>query len=1547
MWKKIRIPLLILIILSAAVLFFSLKIDFLAAPVRIGVHKATGENVRVGRVEYRLFNRFTVRDVELGDFFRCRAVTVSIDPARIIMSPRHPLNSLAQIHFSSPRVVLTPSFFSLVRRLGKPGPSPRPSRLTYLWEDGVVILGKERIEDVNGRVVSGTSAGGAIAAAFGGHHLSARFQSRSEKDQTTGSARVKIAGPDANVEANADFIRRREGILTATADISRLSWKAISAGRSTFRLNSSPRGFSFLLDTPAGTCGARGPSSAHFSGRAFFRLDPLITSSTGTASSRFTYDEGAFNCDLNIDGAGYRSFDIGSLKMSLKGAYGSSWKAEGEIQPGGYRFNGELSPSMALLAFLEKGKGSGMLMGRLKPLSLNLAVTGLPMENTPLLSSIVPSLKGTLNAEGAISSRETRIQARGERWEAGGTGSSGWTASLLQTGGSWFFKGITSGRALQVNCRFFSDGQWDAAAILRQVPIDNVMVWTGISAAPHGIVSGDISYASRGNGKAKFQLKNVQWPGGSADSAVMDIALMPDRAELVSCDIRSGGGSIGARGSMEKAKGKPLAFAFDLNFNKYPFYGRPASGAAALTGTLFKGLSNFAVRLNGKDLAWGPWAAKELAIPLNADSDRLEIQGFKWDRMARGNVSFARNTRVLDGEIFLSGVPVENLTDQAKGDLSGKLSIRGDLSRPSILYDYSAEDLYYRGVPGKASGTLFLNRNAISTPRTTLSVGAGTVIVNGSIWPKLSAAASVKDVPLTVLQAAGAGKDDFKGTLSGTVDARGTLKDPRLTADITGNGIRAGSLAVNDLASRFTLSASSAAVDSFSARLKDAEFRVAGGSSVDFRKRTFYVKTDWRNINTGPAVLFGALSFAGSWKNGKDREPVVWGTLTTDNFWINQYHAVTASIGLRYRCKTLTLEPVKGQPLSLTGAADLDQQGSVALRDIVLSREGRRVEARGTIGSKKWDVRISARKADAGALGEIFDLPVSLTGDIDADITGRGSVNAPDLGVSLSVTNGSIGDLPFDMLSIRGTARGDDLVLEEARMTRKNKYSAVASGTAPFYLTRDIRKRVLGHPIDLSFRLEQGTLDLLTFLTGDIRSGAGKVNAQAHVTGTLARPLTNGFIRVSGGELSGRRYFSRISGMDADLLWKDTDLEVRELSGKIGPGRLNVSGTIGFDGFVPSRYNLSFKTEGRKGIAVSVPELPIPSALIKTQDWDIISNLSHGEPRVDITFSGPASHPVLAGWIELENSRFTYPSLAKPGEGDSILDPIWPKMSWDLELRSGKNTWYDNELVSVMIQGGIRLTGRGLVPWVHGKVEAMRGTINYLGTEFQIKQAHLEIVKDTAYLEGEASTDIYESKMPGQTDTIQMFIDKSEIGKITPRFVSKGDPDLTPEQALARATGINPERYSSIDRDYMLRQQLIRLFDSTLTTPLARTLLRKSGLVDTFRVKYVSQEPIKPLNPGSPTLTELLYGTRYSLEKYLTTQMLFGYSMTFDQLQNKLDLRHELELSYRLNRGLFVRGSYELDTSKNPFRQYDRRITLEQQLRFDLSRRRKKKTPAK
>jgi translocation and assembly module TamB len=280
-------------------------------------------------------------------------------------------------------------------------------------------------------------------------------------------------------------------------------------------------------------------------------------------------------------------------------------------------------------------------------------------------------------------------------------------------------------------------------------------------------------------------------------------------------------------------------------------------------------------------------------------------------------------------------------------------------------------------------------------------------------------------------------------------------------------------------------------------------------------------------------------------------------------------------------------------------------------------------------------------------------------------------------------------------------------------------------------------------------------------------------------------------------------------------------------------------------------------------------------------------------------------------------------------------------------LRADKNTWYENELVSANITGSIKLGGVGLAPTVTGHIESSKGSAVYIGTQFDIKYAAIDISNNHVFLEGQAESNVYSNT--GNTfddnDTIQLIIDKAEITQIKPRFASKNNPNIDPRKAMARATGINPDTTNSSDTLFYLRKSILRFVDSSLTTPLAKSLLGKSGLVDSFKVQYVNKDNVtKPQNPDNPTIADFLAGTKYSLEKYINSKLAFGYSMTLDALNNKLSLFHELGLSVNLNKGLFLKGTYDLD-SDNPLHQNDRRIELQQQWRFGSFKKKPKTSP--
>lgn len=220
---------------------------------------------------------------------------------------------------------------------------------------------------------------------------------------------------------------------------------------------------------------------------------------------------------------------------------------------------------------------------------------------------------------------------------------------------------------------------------------------------------------------------------------------------------------------------------------------------------------------------------------------------------------------------------------------------------------------------------------------------------------------------------------------------------------------------------------------------------------------------------------------------------------------------------------------------------------------------------------------------------------------------------------------------------------------------------------------------------------------------------------------------------------------------------------------------------------------------------------------------------------------------------------------------------------------------------------------------VDGKISSNRGSLNYLGTNFRLRNGVLSIIKDVVYLELLGETKI--TDMNGNTHNINLIIDREKIENIKPRLVSLNDPKLKTEDIISILFGVKKYedkklydpamlKEKDLNTSIYLRQQFIKLIDSNFATPLARNILQKTGLVDEVSVSYSPQEQTTQSDISNTTLLSYLKDTKYSFTKYLTDDVLMGYSITLGEKKQRLQLRHELEISYRLKGNIFLRGIY-------------------------------------
>lgn len=1547
MWKRIRIPLLAALAVCMLAAVFSWRMNFLNVPLSAALSDITGSPAAFSRVEYRLFNRVTLVDLAIGDNFRCGEVTVYFNPFKLLFGLRHPETSLTRIHFTNPRLTHPETLAPLIARLNTGG-GGKASSLRITWENGALSAGSLAFYQFSGQVkTDGRGARGRMAARSGENTISLALDSRT--GETAGfSGKARISGPDAALDVTARGNINEKGSITAAAEVESGKWNGFFLDGSTVSFSLDGGAFTGSFKGPMG-CYATlsGSDTAHFDIFADLALEGLRRDAKGHILLKGIRDGDAVRGDAKLAALSFNSFDVGDINLVFSRVSTDSWKANGRMEPAGYTFAALVNGFSDLSVYLKAGeKGFGRITGSLSPLRLDTRLSGWPMAHLPVIAGMYPGLEGSLDITGEFRDTQWKLDAFAKECRAADLAPFGFSARFLGYGGDLFAKAESADQGWDLSGKLLKGGGWDLQLTAKDLDLGNLLAISRQKAPLEGKVTGTAAYSSSGKGAARLAAKNLSWKSNPLGNGRLDVEADPGIIHLRDLSLYKDKGTATARGELGRG-GNAASSSLDLTFHHYPTPAGEMHGKFLIAGDLGDengGEFNGEVASTGFSL--GKWKAEAVRAALICSRQRIVLNDLFVPPFASGNATLYPATGMLHGKIAILSLSLGDVLPELQGRLQGTAEISGALDKPVIALSYSVDDTVYGKLRFAQSGTVRFSGGTVSADTVVVSSGSCKLTLNGELLPDTRVRGILEDFPVAMLKNFGAPDTGATGTLSGTIEVSGKPSAPLFDADLSGRGITMGKTPVSELTANLRFSDSTVYVDTFTAKFSDSEFRVLPASTIDIAARKFSLRSDCRNVHLGPSDLFGSLKLSGSWHGGGTERLSANAVMSGSDLWLNRHNIGSLNVTVAYKNDEIVFKPRGDLPVRVSGAIDLSAYPRLNFRKLTLGGNDQpSLVLDGSFGPSFWDFTVTGKSVPAEPVAELLGSPVPMTGSADITVTGRGSIDHPQIEAGLNVWNGTVSEVPFDNIDIRLSARQDVVTVIGAKLVRKNLYTISAYGFSPFFLTAEGKARVRNNPIDLSVNIDEGSLDVLRGIDANIRSARGGLRAQAHITGTLSNSVGNGYLRVANGEIQSKRYFNKLDGLNIDLSWKNNVLTVKEFSGRIDDGRMRVKGTVTLSGIRPKAYNLTWETEGGKGIPISIPELPIPTPLLKAEDWEFLSNYSRAEPRFSLRFTGPASGPTLAGWIELDNAHFTYPPLRKSAASgsESILDGLWPRLSWDLEIRSGKNCWFDNELVSVNTTGGIKLTGKGAYPRVNGRVETIRGTATYFGTEFTIRRAALDVVNEACFLQAEADSRTFGAN-DSEADTIYMYIDKADLATMQPRFISRNNPTLTSEQAMSRATGLNIDSMSPAEAQYYLRKSLIRFFDSSLTTPLAKGLLRRSGLVDTFHVQYKTQgqqdlpneapnAPSKMVVPDNPSLADYLAGTKYSMEKYLTDRMLFGYSMTFDQDQSRLDLRHELEVSYNLLSNLFLKGSYELET-KDSLRQYDRRITLEQQFRF-------------
>lgn len=969
----------------------------------------------------------------------------------------------------------------------------------------------------------------------------------------------------------------------------------------------------------------------------------------------------------------------------------------------------------------------------------------------------------------------------------------------------------------------------------------------------------------------------------------------------------------------------------------------------------------------------GSVTTQELAI------SRLELRQGQGLLQLQAGMAFQRPGHPFWIRGVVKQLPIGSLVMESRLAASGQLrrspwEVTGQVALPGLRLNGHS--------PGDFSGHLSMNAHRAElsmihwgrlTATSQWPPTGGTIVLTGQRdlqqrWVALNL--NISNVSVGPIAQSLGITQPMSGAGEGTLSVQGPLWHPALTGVLKGRDLRYGGRLLGEWRVAFHLTSGPPpsrpllTFQAFSVKGPGHEWYLQEGSTIEFTspsQGTAHLVGELRNIRAGPITLFGGMTLQGAWTLSPPHLEFT-GQLVTHHFWLNDHGVEGITLNLRYHDHRLDFlehpggrratggRRAKGEhPIQVLGTVNLEQWPQVTFQRLRLlqAQPGEPLfTVDGDVGPDQWQFQTEGRGLDVKTFAELLEIETPTAGIADFTITSAGSPSHPELTGLLTIQQGCWGKLSFATAKARFTWKDDRFFLLNFKVLDRPRYTILGSGSFPLAATPTGWQRLASHPIDLTFELADSHLAFLQSLSHSVKRATGKTQGRLNISGTLADPQFHGRFQIQGGALTATQYVRRAQDIVLDLEWDGREARIHDARAKIGGGRLQGEGCLVFQGFKIAQYDLHLRTLPPDGVALSLPFLPIPeSPLFKRVG--VLSRSSYGEPRLDLDLTGPGNNPTLEGRLELAKTHFNFPpppSQSRPPQFDEWLR----RVHWNVRMVAPETTWYENELVNVNLRGDLLFQGQGNDLKIYGGWEAMRGRISYLGVEFTVQRAVFSVlpslrdgrIVNVPYLEGtaESTARVFDpvTREPIE-DVITLTIDRAPISEIKPRFTSRNNPRLPPEKVLAQLTQLDVERLSPQERQTIFQQQVVRLLDSTLATPFARNLLRRTGVVDEVRVSYsldpTRDAPLLPAGDRTANLYNLLLGTKYTFEKNLSRRIALGYSVRVNELQSRLDLRHEVELSYRWTHNVFVKGTYGLarkDAADPP----DRRLTIEPHWRF-------------
>lgn len=389
-------------------------------------------------------------------------------------------------------------------------------------------------------------------------------------------------------------------------------------------------------------------------------------------------------------------------------------------------------------------------------------------------------------------------------------------------------------------------------------------------------------------------------------------------------------------------------------------------------------------------------------------------------------------------------------------------------------------------------------------------------------------------------------------------------------------------------------------------------------------------------------------------------------------------------------------------------------------------------------------------------------------------------------------------------------------------------------------------------------------LGILQGFVPNVRS-RGRASLVATVQGAAGNPAMRGTMTIEDGRI---RHFGvphALENVTGVLAFDSRAISLDDLSGRLGGGPVDFSGTIGFDG-----YRL-----GRLDVAVTGKDMRLrfPEGMRSLVD----ANLSlQGVPEAasltgDVIVRDAVYTEALTATGDLLGTAPAPIPGAGAGAGPA---PVTVPLTYDIRLVAPSTLQVVNSTMRLVASADLRLQGTFDRPQVFGGADIERGEVRFEGRRYVVTRGSFDFSNPTRiqpFLDIDAETRV---RVPGATYRVSVRVTGVPDN---PVLTFASDPPLSDVEVLALlfsdvAPGRDVEfsRYSTdiTPQQELVRERLARQLTGTLSSEVGRVVEQAIG-VDTFQLTPSLGDPNQQSSRLDPA-ARLTIGKRLSERAYLT-----------------------------------------------------------------------------